>query len=41
MLTESERTRFRTVWSRRVADAWKSGEVGHGNGHLTAAQQPR
>ena len=35
ILTEAERARFRAVWSRRVADAWKSGEVGHGNGHLT------
>jgi hypothetical protein len=27
--------RFRKMWQRRVADAWKSGEVGYGNGHLT------
>lgn len=35
LLTDAERARFRAVWSRRVTDAWKSGEVGHGNGHLT------
>lgn len=35
ILTEEERTRFRAVWLRRVSDAWKSGEVGYGNGHLT------
>ena len=35
VLTEEERARFRQVWIRRVGDAWKSGEVGQGNGHLT------
>lgn len=34
-LTEADRAAFRKVWQRRVADAWKSGEVGYGNGHLT------
>jgi len=34
-LTDEDRAAFRKVWRRRVADAWKSGEVGLGNGHLT------
>ncbi len=34
-LTEADRAVFRKVWQRRVADAWKSGEVSQGNGHLT------
>ena len=33
--TDEDRAAFRKVWRRRVADAWKSGEVGLGNGHLT------
>ena len=35
MLSEADRALFRKVWQRRVADAWKSGEVDYGNGHLT------
>jgi hypothetical protein len=34
-LTETDRATFRKVWQRRAADAWKSGEIGQGNGHLT------
>lgn len=34
-LTEEERVRFCKMWQRRVSDAWKSGEVRYGNGHLT------
>ena len=34
-LSEADRATFRKVWQRRVADAWKSGEVDYGNGHLT------
>ena len=34
-LSEADRATFRKVWQRRVADAWKSGEVDFGNGHLT------
>ncbi len=34
-LTEADRAAFRKMWQRRAADAWKSGEVGQGNGHLT------
>jgi hypothetical protein len=34
-LTEADRALFRKVWLRRVSDAWKSGEVSYGNGHLT------
>lgn len=34
-LSDEDRARFRKVWQRRVSDAWKSGEVGQGNGHLT------
>ena len=34
-LSEADRATFRKVWQRRAADAWKSGEVGQGNGHLT------
>ena len=34
-LTDEDRAAFRKVWQRRVADAWKSGEVSGGNGHLT------
>ena len=34
-LTDEDRAKFRKVWQRRVSDAWKSGEVGQGNGHLT------
>jgi hypothetical protein len=34
-LTAEDRAAFRKVWTRRVHDAWKSGEVGYGNGHLT------
>jgi hypothetical protein len=34
-LKDEDRAAFRKVWQRRAADAWKSGEVGQGNGHLT------
>lgn len=34
-LSDADRAIFRKVWARRVHDAWKSGEVGFGNGHLT------
>ncbi|HNX33637.1 MAG TPA: DUF4962 domain-containing protein [Kiritimatiellia bacterium] len=34
-LSEQDRAAFRKVWQRRAADAWNSGEVGQGNGHLT------
>ena len=34
-LSEEERAAFRKMWQRRASDAWKSGEVGQGNGHLT------
>ena len=34
-LTDEDRAVFRKMWQRRVADAWKSGEVNGGNGHLT------
>jgi len=34
-LSDEDRATFRKVWQRRVADAWKSGEVAFGNGHLT------
>lgn len=34
-LTEEDRAQFRKVWQRRGADAWKNGETGKGNGHLT------
>ena len=33
-LTEEERATFQKVWARRAEDAWKSGEIGRGNGHL-------
>ncbi len=36
VLTEEDRAAFRKMWQRRAADAWKSGEVGFGNGHLTS-----
>lgn len=38
VLTPTERAAFRKVWLRRVQDAWKSGEIGYGNGHLTRPQ---
>ncbi len=34
-LSEEDRAFFRARWQRRAGDAWKSGEVGLGNGHLT------
>jgi hypothetical protein len=34
-LTAEDRAAFRAVMQRRVADAWKSGEVREGTGHLT------
>jgi hypothetical protein len=34
-LTDDDRATFRRVWTRRVHDAWKSGEVDFGNGHLS------
>ncbi len=34
VLTEEEREAVRKVVARRVGDAWKSGEVGRGHGHL-------
>lgn len=33
-LTEAEREKVRTVMTRRALDAWNSGEVGRGVGHL-------
>lgn len=33
-LTEAERDKVRTVMTRRALDAWNSGEVGRGVGHL-------
>ncbi|HVK02726.1 MAG TPA: DUF4962 domain-containing protein, partial [Armatimonadaceae bacterium] len=34
VLTPAEREKVRAVMARRIADAWKSGEVGYGIGHL-------
>lgn len=34
-LTEEDRVQFRKVWQRRGTDAWKNGETGKGNGHLS------
>jgi len=34
-LTDADRAAFRKMWQRRATDAWKSGEVGQGNGHLS------
>lgn len=35
-LTEEEREKVRAVMRRRASDAWRSGEVREGNGHLNA-----
>ena len=34
-LSDEDRAAFRTMWQRRGNDAWVSGEVDRGNGHLT------
>ncbi len=34
-LTEADRAKVRAAMQRRISDAWKSGEVGYGTGHLS------
>ncbi len=34
MLTPEERAKFQAVMTRRAQDAWESGEIGRGTGHL-------